>query len=112
MEPKVEFKVRTSQVRWLEQAAMSQNTSAAMRFWGNMCDTKVVRLNLVQLHWLIGKLENKADAHDDNGEHADKYSALRFRAKCIKEFNKYEPWRENYGIGLDAEYEEGWEQYA
>jgi hypothetical protein len=113
MEPKVEFKVRTSQVRWLEQASMSQNTSAGMRFWGAMCSTKVVRLNLVQLDWLINKLENKAAGHDDNQEYADRNSALRFRARCIKEFGKHAKWHAEYFSNYpDGSYEEGWEQYA
>lgn len=103
MEPKVEFKVRKSQVRWLEQAYMSQNTDAGMAFWNDMCHTKLVRVNLVQLNWLINKLENKAQAHDDNQEYADRNSALRFKAKCIKEFNKYEPWREDYWVQFGHE---------
>ncbi len=113
MEQKVEFKVRSSQVRWLEQASMSQNTDAGIQFWGNMCRTKVVRLNMAQLDWLINKCASKADAHDDNQEYADKYSALRFRQKCIKEFNKHDAWSENWSLKIGSEaYEAAYTDYT
>lgn len=113
MKQMVEFKVRTSQVRWLEQAYMSQNTDAAMAFWNDMCRTKVVRVNMAQLFWLIGKLEVKADTHNDNQEYADRNSALRFRQKCLKEFNKVAPFSENWSLQFDSdEYEAAYEDYT
>lgn len=113
MKQKVGFKVRTSQVRWLEQAGMSQNTDAGMAFWFNMCRTKVVNVNMAQLFWLIGKLESKADAHNDNQEYADRNSALRFRQKCLQEFNKVATFNENWSLQFDpAEWEAAHQDYS